>query len=128
MSVFCIQVQMSRAPVIDLAFIRETAAQLGANGTARLWPATRPTRSRRGLFTRYSEEEGSDQAEHYVNLYFDAPSTADAWPVIRSILYEDSRLGPFLEKSSIATCQGQNGWDDYLLLHHFRPTVSRDRL
>ena len=112
MSVFCIQVQMSRAPVIDLAFIRETAAQLGANG----------------LFTRYSEEEGSDQAEHYVNLYFDAPSPADAWPVIRSILYEDSRLGPFLEKSSIATCQGQNGWDDYLLLHHFRPTVSRDRL
>ena len=111
MSVLCIQIQPNRAPDIELALIRDAAWQLGSTE----------------LFTRYGEEEGFDQGP-YVNLYFDAPSLAEAWPVIGSKLYEDARIGPSLQKSSIVNCQGQNGWDDYLLLHHFDQTVALDCL
>lgn len=110
MSILCIQIQPSRAPGIDLALIRDAAAQLDATD----------------LFTRYGEEEDSDHGD-YINLYFDAPSPAEAWRVIRPTFYEEARIGRFLRKSSIVTCQGQKGWDDYLLLHHFDPTVSRDQ-
>jgi hypothetical protein len=111
MSVLCIQIQPSRAPGIDLALIRGAAAQLGSSG----------------LFTRYGEEEGFDNGA-YINLYFDAPSAAEAWIAIRSTLYENESTGAFMQKSSIATCEGQQGWDDYLLLHHFDPTAALDQL
>lgn len=111
MSVLCIQIQPSRAPGIDLALIRDAAAQVGSTG----------------LFTRYGVEEDSDHGV-WINLYFDAPSPAEAWPVIRSTFYEDARIGALLQKSSIVVCQRQRGWDDYLLLHHFDPEESRDQL
>jgi len=111
MSVLCIQIQPNRAPGIDLAFIRDAAAQLGSTG----------------LFTRYSEEEGVDHGP-YINLYFDALSLTEAWPIIRARFYEDVRLGSSLQKSSVVTCQGPNGWADYLLLHHFDQAVARDQL
>jgi hypothetical protein len=110
MSVLCIQIQPSRAPGINLAFIRDAAAQLGATA----------------LFTQYGEEEGFDEGTH-INLYFDAPSPAEAWPVIHSTFYDDVRLCEMLRKLSIATCQGQAGWDDYLLLHHFDTTLFLDK-
>jgi hypothetical protein len=111
MSVICIQIQPSRAPGIDFALIRDVAAQLGSTGP----------------FTRYGVEEDPDHAA-YINLYFEAPSPVEAWPIIRSTFYEDAFIGGLLQKSSIVTCQGLKGWDDYLLLHHFDPEVSRDQL
>jgi hypothetical protein len=109
MGVLCIQVQPNLAPGIDLGVVREVAAQLGSTT----------------LFTRHGEEEGFDNGP-YINLYFDTPSLPEAWPIIWSQFYEDARIGTFLRASSIATCEGKNGWDDYLLLHHFDPTESVD--
>ena len=109
MALLCIQIQPNRAPGIDLNGIRNVAAQL----------ASTP------FFNKYSEEEKNGV---YINLLFDAVSTSQAWSLIYSTLYEDARISADLRRSSIATCQGQIGWEDYLLLHHFDPTVPRDRL
>ena len=105
MSVICIQVQPDLAPGIDLGVVREIAAQLGSTT----------------LFTRHGEEQGLDNGP-YINLYFDTPSLPEAWSIIWTQFYEDARIGTFLRASSIATCEGNNGWDDYFLLHHFDPT------
>ena len=110
-SLLCIQIQPNRMPGVDLVSIRNAAAQLGATQ----------------LFKGYSEKEGLDDGP-YLSLFFDAVCNADAWSSIFSTLYEDARFGAALQSSSIAVCQGQRGWDDYLLLHHFDPTVFRDRL
>ena len=40
----------------------------------------------------------------------------------------DSELGPQLASASIATCEGNRGWDDYLLLHHYDRTLDLDTL
>ena len=109
MSVLCIQVQPNLAPGIDLGVVREVAVQLGSTT----------------LFTRHGEEEGFDNGP-YISLYFDTPYLSEAWPVIWSQLYEDARIGTLIRASSIAICEGNNGWDDYLLLHHFNPAESVD--
>jgi hypothetical protein len=111
MGLFCINIQLKRAPGIDLAFIREAVAELGSTD----------------LFTQYDEEEGFARGP-YISFYFETSSPTEAWPIIRSKFYEDARMGAFLRQSSLVVCQGQNGWDDYLLLYHYDPKVPLDQL
>ena len=70
-------------------------------------------------------EDAEDVA--YINLMFTTKALEALWEILQAQLYGDEYLGPLLLKSSIATCQGIHGWDDYLLLHHFDPTVRLDR-
>jgi hypothetical protein len=44
--------------------------------------------------------------------------------VIRELLQAD----PALANIAIVVCQGERGWDDYLLLHHFDSSVPLDQL
>jgi hypothetical protein len=111
MSLLCIQIQPRRARGVNFGFIRDVAAQLG------------PTE----LLTHFYVDEGVDDGP-YMNLCFDTPALAEAWPIIYSRLFEDPQFGASLKKASIVTCQGQKGWDDYLLLHHFDQTLTLDRL
>jgi hypothetical protein len=80
-----------------------------------------------GPFAQWHEHEGSDDGP-YLSFVLETPSVADAWQAIRTTLYDDPRLGSAFQRSSIVTCQGPNGWDDYLLLYHFDRTVAVDRL
>jgi hypothetical protein len=41
---------------------------------------------------------------------------------------EHGRLGPKLRRSSIVTCQGSRGWDNFRLLHHFDSRQPLDSL
>jgi hypothetical protein len=107
----CIQIRPNRALGIDLNRLRNIAAHLGSTHST----------------NAYSEEENFDDGPR-INLLFDAASTLDSWPLIYSTLYEDAGIGADLRRSSIAVCQGRIGWEDYLLLHHFDPDVSCDRL
>lgn len=95
---------------MNLDFIRDAAAQLG--------PTT--------LLQHFSTDEGVDEVP-YVNLCFDTPALAEAWPMIYSRLFEDPGFGAYLKKASIVTCEGQRGWNDYLLLYHFDQTLILDR-
>jgi hypothetical protein len=55
---------------------------------------------------------------------FEAEDAVELWMAVRAEL----RAVPGLAAAAIVCCQGAQGWDDYLLLHHFDPTEPLDRL
>ena len=64
----------------------------------------------------------------YVNYDFRTLDPARLWEVLQSQVFLDSKLGPRLARASIVTCEGNRGWDDYLLLHHYDRAFKLDAL
>ncbi len=71
-----------------------------------------------------AEDRGEDNGP-YINLSFSASNHVAGWLPLRDA-YNDSDVGRQLALSTIATCEGGHGWDDYLLLHHFDPDEKTD--
>ena len=70
----------------------------------------------RGFGSSQGEDEGA-----YINLTFATESVASSWPELRAALLESAEFGAALKRACICICTGAEGWDDYLLLHHFDP-------
>jgi len=89
---------------------------------AKIAAASRDVRS-------FEYRHGTDHGP-YVNLYFELnPATIGKfWLELRRKAFHHRTLGRGLRSSSIVTCQGSRGWDNYRLLLHFDPTVSLDEL
>ena len=68
----------------------------------------------KALVRRFWFEEGNDNGR-YLNFNYLTTKPAELWRTLRS--------GPFrsklLRSASMVVCEGANGWDDYLLLHHW---------
>ena len=60
-----------------------------------------------------SKAEGNDKGR-YINVSFASDDPKPFWVALREQLV---RLG--LQGACIVTCTGRDGWNDYLLLHHF---------
>lgn len=58
----------------------------------------------------------------YVNIYFDTSDVTELWSRLRHELEQDTSLA----NCSIICCQGDAGWDDYRLLHHYDPAEAVD--
>lgn len=61
--------------------------------------------------------EGEDDGR-YINVSFEVDDIAVLWAAVQKQLQADTALAA----ATIVVCQGQHGWDDYLLLHHFDPS------
>jgi len=61
----------------------------------------------------------------YENFRFEAASPADALSKMRAV-FDSPKAGRAARASCIVTCQGDHGWDDYLLLHHYDRTLVVD--
>lgn len=59
----------------------------------------------------------------WVNAHFETPDLAGLWRRLRARLAATGLLA-----GTIVTCQGEDGWDDYLLLHHHDRGVRVRRL
>jgi hypothetical protein len=79
----------------------------------------------RVLVRRFQITDGTDQ-HRYVNLMFATDDLRRLWRLLGQRLYHSAELGGPMRASSMAMCEGQHGWDDYLLLYHFDPAVPRD--
>ena len=67
--------------------------------------------------------DGLDRGR-YVNVAFATDDLKALWSALR-----EEMLGvPRLAEAAIVCCEGEHGWDDYLLLHHFDPTEPIDQL
>lgn len=66
-----------------------------------------------------SVSRGED-AGPYINVGFQAADLSALWAAVREVVRDDAALA----KCVIACCEGDRGWDDYLLLHHFDPLQS----
>jgi hypothetical protein len=79
------------------------------------------------LVAQYRFSNGKDDGE-YFNFDFDTPRPAALWEQIRGTIYDASAFGQSVRLSSMATCTGQHGWDDYLLIHHWDPSEDLDEV
>ena len=59
-------------------------------------------------------DEGA-QIGPYANINIDSRDVANLWSAMRPVIVRD----PILAACSIASCEGDCGWEDYLLLFHF---------
>ncbi len=74
-----------------------------------------------------SFETGDDDGR-YVNLFLTTSDRAETWNRIRSQMIETELSGGELRNAMIVTMTGEEGWDDYLLLHHFDSAEPLDTL
>ena len=108
----CIQIHPHRAPALDVTSVRAACEELATDTTA---------------IEKFDFIDGTD-GHYYVNLMFATGDLRKLWSVLQRRLYGSADLGRAMMMSSMAMCEGDHGWDDYLLLHHFNPTVPRDTL
>jgi hypothetical protein len=72
---------------------------------------------------RVTVTEGEDTAR-YININFETNDLARLWQVLKPEIASRRSLS----RSTIVCCEGNNGWDDYLLLHHFDSTLILDKI
>ncbi|MGN6507137.1 MAG: hypothetical protein ACTHM6_16400, partial [Tepidisphaeraceae bacterium] len=70
--------------------------------------------------TDVGEEEG-----RYENFMFKAASPIDAMSQVQ-IVFDSPEVGSVARSSCIVTCEGEHGWVDYFLLHHYDRTLVVD--
>lgn len=67
-------------------------------------------------------------AENYCNVVLESKSPVKFWKRFTTFVAENSNEFDWLKKRWIVVLQGENGWDDYLLLAHFNLAVTLDSL
>lgn len=61
----------------------------------------------------------------YENIMFDVESPEHVMLKLAAV-FDSPMVGRAARSSCIVTCQGEHGWDDYLLLHHYDRTLVLD--
>ncbi len=108
----CIQIQTERAPELRLDTVRRTMNEIALH-----CPGCKSL----------DVIEGDDSGP-YVNFLFETDKPIALWHELIRRLYDNSRPGTAARQSSIVTCEGENGWDDYLLLAHYDAAERLDSL
>jgi hypothetical protein len=72
--------------------------------------------------------ERSPARNSYLNFLFTSATAARTWRALRRQVLNHRNLGERIRGSTIVTCEGTRGWDNYLLLHHFHPKQRLDKL
>jgi hypothetical protein len=107
----CIQVHPDRARGLNMSAVRSRCEALAHNS----------------LVHRFAQSEGVEDGR-YVNLMFETIDIPALWALVRREIYSDTTIGDAMRLASMAMCHGEQGWDDYLLLHHYDPAQPLDRL
>ena len=67
--------------------------------------------------------------EHpFMNLMFETDYPRLFWKLLSERLDQTDAFGPSMKATSIVICEGKNGLDDYLTLHHFNAGISCEHL
>jgi hypothetical protein len=66
-----------------------------------------------------------DDDGRYENIMFNADSAGVALSRIQAV-FDSPSVGHAARAGCIVTCQGEHGWDDYLLLYHYDLTQKLD--
>ena len=105
-----VQVQPNRAPALDLDAVLALFATAAELADAELEVIS-------------GEDDGP-----YVNYDFRTRDLGRLWEILQGQVFWNQMIGPSLAMSSIVTCEGSRGWDDYRLLHHYDRTLVLDTL
>jgi hypothetical protein len=102
----CIHIDPERSSVLDVSATTTRLLQIGAQHGARC-----------------RIEEGNDQGP-YFNVHILTNELVALWTDLQ---LELQTINGFAQ-SSVIVCEGEHGWDDYLLLHSPDPTEPLDTL
>jgi hypothetical protein len=69
--------------------------------------------------------EGTDRVR-WLNFQLKTRNVPALWVAVRKAVLTDPEMGSALTRSAMVLCQGDDGWDDYRILHHFNPTQKLD--
>ncbi len=101
----CLQVQLNRARDIDMRRIHELCEYAASSER---------------LVSKFAVVE--NKTGSYINLMFETSEPQKTWNLLQNRLLRDEDMGLVLSQASIVVCEGKDGWNDYLLLHHFDPS------
>ena len=68
-------------------------------------------------------DEGDDGGA-YININLKSSDPVALWHTIQQLLKQNASLA----NACIIVCEGDDGWNDYLLLHHYDRTEALDEL
>ena len=105
-----LQLQPERAPALDMARVNELVGALAQDRT---------------IVAAFESKAGEDEGP-YVNFTFAATDAGALWQKMRDEVLAHDELGAQIASAAIVICEGEQGWDDYLLLHHFDPQYPLD--
>lgn len=109
-------------PALKVQVLPELAPKLDLDGVLALF-STAAELADAELEIKPGNDDGP-----YIDYDFRTRELMRLWEVLQSQVFLDSRIGPALARASIATCEGNRGWDDYLLLHHYDRSLVLDTL
>jgi hypothetical protein len=112
MRTLCVQLQRNRARGLSTLAVTQLMVRIA---------------ERLNYVRQFSWDRGRDRGP-YINYCFRSRSPARVWAAVKGKAFGASRFGPLLRRSTIVTCEGSRGWDNYLLLHHFNGKVQLDQL
>jgi hypothetical protein len=72
-------------------------------------------------------DKGNDNGR-YININFVTDELQILWRYIQNNYYSNSEYSKSLSVTSIVVCEGNDGWNDYLLLQHFNEKEKIDLL
>lgn len=108
----CIQIQPDLIPNFDDADVLALCDSLKAH---------------RDIIDAFQAESGEDDGP-YLNLMFETSQPAKVWALLQTTFYPANPQGDAMRAGSMAMCTGEEGWDDFLLLHHFDENLPLDTL
>lgn len=103
-----VQVQPERARRLDVVGVDESLRRIA---------------KKRALVRRFQVEQGNDNGT-YMNFNYVTSKPEELWRALRSGPFRS----PLLRSASMVVCEGENGWHDYLLLHHWDRRLKLDAL
>lgn len=105
-----IQIQPDRIPKLDTEKARQLFEALKSNS----------------LVERLAFNEGNDKGR-YLNFTYSTNDAKSLWLVIKREIYEHKIFGKQLLNCSIVAYSREEGWNNYLLLHHYDSSVPLER-
>ncbi|MCK1637946.1 hypothetical protein IVA95_10120 [Bradyrhizobium sp. 157] len=112
MTKFQIQIHPHRSPGLDTVLL---LSQFEALSNERDW-IQKP-------FVKHGFDEHA-----FINVMFETDYPKLFWKLLREKLDQADDFGLSMRATSIIICEGKSGWDDYLMLHHYDPGISREHL
>ena len=106
----CMQVQSHLSPQLDLDRLFQLLESIGIHNE---------------IVERFVTIKSNDD-NGYIDILFETMNVEKLWRQIMECIYNDHAIGYGISQSSIVVCEGMNGWNDYLLLHHFNPEEKLD--
>lgn len=110
MRTVCVQFQPKRARGVSVEVVTQLMARTAKSA---------------GIVRTFGVEVAPSR-QPWVNYFFTARYAGPVWAHLRRRALHHRRLGSALRESTIVTCEGSRGWDNYRLLHHFDPAQAVD--